>query len=80
MVPEELFAAWVDEGTVVVPGERDDKVVVSALVDAWTQEPGDTLADAVNALTRAAHVVPAWSLSVREELERAAGEIVMAVR
>lgn len=78
--PVETFNAWVATKKVIVPGERDGEVVVNHLVDAWKQEPGNTLADAVNALTRAAHTVPTWNLSVREELERAAGRIVMAVR
>lgn len=78
--PMEIFKGWVADKTVVVAGERDGDAVVNQLIAAWKQEPGDTLADAVNALTRAAHVVPTWSLSVRGELERAAGKIVMAVR
>jgi hypothetical protein len=76
----ETFRGWIDAGVVDVEGERDDEAVLNSLVAAWQEEPGDTLADAVNALTRAAHTVPTWSLSVREELERAAGKIVMAVR
>ncbi|TAK04029.1 hypothetical protein EPO34_02630 [Patescibacteria group bacterium] len=78
--PLATFKRWVETREVVVPGERDGDAVVNALVDAWKQEPGDTLADAVNALTRAAHLVPTWNMSVREELERAAGRLVMAVR
>lgn len=76
---EETFEQWTEDGVVNVPGVKSEDLV-KHLVAAWREEPGDTLADAANALTRVAHKVPTFDLSVREMLERAAGKIVMAVR
>lgn len=78
--PETIIRRWVDEKKVFVQGERDRDQVVQRLLDAWNYEPGVTLADAVNAVTRAAHETPTWSLSVREELERQAARLVLVPR
>lgn len=78
---EALLREWVDERTVAVPGTRsaaDREATYEHFLDAWRQEPGDTLADAVNAVTRAAHENPLWDIGVREELERQASRLVLA--
>jgi hypothetical protein len=77
---EELLREWVEERKVQVRGVRsaaERDAVVKALLTSWQQEPGDTLADAVNAVTRAAHEHPLWGVDVREELERQAARLVL---
>ena len=72
---------WVDKRRIEVPGRRNEEQRaedVVALLDAWNQEPGDTLADAVNAITRAAHTHPGWDQLARESLERQAARLVFA--
>lgn len=79
----ETLKSWVDEKKVQVPGVRtegDREQLVSTLLSAWQKEPGDTLADAVNAVTRAAHEHLTWPLNVREELERQAARLVYVRR
>lgn len=61
-------------------GAKDRDAVVEALLDAWHVEPGDTLADVANALTRAAHQQATWPLDFREELERHAARLVLVAR
>ncbi|MDP2314892.1 MAG: hypothetical protein Q8P41_18475 [Pseudomonadota bacterium] len=78
--PETILRRWVDDKKVFVQGERDRDLVVQRLLDAWNYEPGVTLADAVNAVSRAAHETPTWSLSIREELERQAARLVLVPR
>lgn len=78
--PEATIRRWVEEKKVFVQGERDRDAVVAALLSAWSEEPGVTLADAVNAVSRAAHETPSWPLSIREELERQAARLVLVPR
>lgn len=61
-------------------GAKDRDAVVEALLDAWHAEPGGTVADVANALTRAAHEQPTWPLDFREELERQAARLVYVAR
>ena len=58
-----------------VPAEDRDRVVQS-LLNAWEKEPGDTLADTINAVTHAAHE-EGWSVTFRRELERQAFRLVL---
>jgi len=74
--PIETFEEWVTTKRIEVPGERDKDQLVHVFLTAWAKEPGHTLADAVNAVTRAAHEHPTWSLNIREALERRAAELV----
>lgn len=78
--PLALIRQWVEEKKVgsVSPKERD--AVVAAIVAAFHREPGDTLADAVNAVSRAAHETPTWSMDFRAELERQAARLVLVPR
>ena len=75
-----VLRAWVEERKLRLPGirsaaERD--AAVEVLLRSWHREPGDTLADAVNAVTRAAHEEPTWGQDMREELERQAARLVL---
>ena len=75
-----LLREWIDERKITVPGTRsaaDREATYEHLLSAWRREPGDTLADAVNAVTRAAHENPLWDIGVREELERQASRLVL---
>jgi len=77
-VPE-LLRDWVAKKKVDLPGIRSAAAreeVVDAFESAWRKEPGDTLADAVNAVTRAAHEESKWDVLFREALERQAAELV----
>ena len=42
------------------------KTGLESLLSAWEKEPGDSQADTINAVTRAAHEED-WSLTVRRE-------------
>jgi hypothetical protein len=55
--------------------ERD--AVVEVLLTPWRAEPDDSLAGAVNAVSRAAHEHPLWDVAVREEWERQAARLVL---
>jgi hypothetical protein len=74
--PERLIKLWVEHRELgnISPKERDS--VVEALLSAFHKEPGDTLADAVNAVSRAAHETVAWGMDFRAELERHAARLV----
>lgn len=74
---EATLKGWVSDKRVAVPGARPESVL-EALVAAWRKEPGGTLADAVCAVTRAAHEVPTWSAAARAGLERQAGFLLRA--
>lgn len=76
--PEDQFRNWVRRGKLKLPGKTDKEQTVLALMDAWRREPGDTLADAVNAVTRAAHEHEPWGQDVRESLELQAASLVYA--
>jgi len=78
--PPILFADWLTQRKLVIPGVRtaqDRDQAVELLLGSWDREPGDTLADAVNAVTRAAHENPLWGVDIREELERQASRLVL---
>ncbi len=75
--PEQTLRSWVTQGKLYASKRRDDEAIVDALLSSWQQEPGDTLADAVNAVTRSAHSVPTWDIDFREELERRASRLVL---
>lgn len=75
-----LLEDWVRTRKLQVPGVRsaaERDAVVESLLQSWTKEPGDTVADAVNAVTRAAHENPMWGIDIREELERQASRLVL---
>lgn len=77
---EALVRDWVEEKRLLPRGERDRDAVVESLLSAWRKEPGNTLADASNALSRAAHENPLWGMDFREELERQAARMVLVPR
>ncbi len=78
--PEVTIRQIVEERRLLPRGQRDVDAVVEAILAAWRREPGDTLADAANALTRAAHETPTWGMDFREELERQAARLVLVPR
>jgi hypothetical protein len=78
--PEKIFKKWVATKRVQVRGERDNQAIVDELLAAWQKEPGDTLADAVNAVTRAAHETSRWDAIIQRELERQAAQLVYVRR
>lgn len=78
--PRETFEEWLRGGKLPLPGPRTDegrRTYLDELLASFRKEPGDSLADLVNALSRAAHEVPAWPQTFREDLERQAGRLVM---
>jgi hypothetical protein len=81
--PKETLKEWIDRRTISVPGSRSEdgrEAALDVLLSAWDKEPGDTLADAVNAVTRAAHEHESWDIDVREKLEREAARLVLVPR
>lgn len=75
-----LLRLWVDDPSFELPRRKSPEErdrVVEALLSAWRVEPGDTLADAANALTRAAHTT-SWSDDYRGFLERRAATLILA--
>jgi len=71
-VPEAL-RALVDQGR--IDGLTANAAAVEALLSGWSKEPGHTLADIINAVTRAAHESK-FGLDKQEKIEKAAGELV----
>jgi hypothetical protein len=71
-VPEAL-KAMVDQGK--IDGVTANAVATEALLTAWTQEPGNTLADLVNAVTRYAHSAK-LGIERQEKVERSAGDLI----
>jgi hypothetical protein len=63
----------VEKGEIDAGTARD--ATVEALLNAYTVEPGDTLADLLNAVTRAAHEAQ-WTEFQRAALEHRAGELM----
>lgn len=53
-------------------------VLLEHMLKGYSMEPGETLADLVNAVTRVAHTGP-WGLDVRDELEEFAGRELVPV-
>ena len=81
--PEVLLKSWVEDRVLRVPRTRTEEQraeVLDAMLTAWRREPGDTLADVVNAVTRTAHTFPLWDYRVRDDLERQAAALVLAAR
>jgi len=80
--PEEELKKWVHTRRLKVPGIRSEKArdeLAQDLIAAWRKEPGETLADCVNAVTRTAHA-SRWDRLVQEALERQAAELVLVPR
>lgn len=78
--PMETIRRWVAEKKVTPQSEKLRDQLVESLLCAWQREPGDTLADAVNAVSRAAHETPSFSMDYREQLERQAARLVLVPR
>lgn len=76
----ERIRKLVEEQKLSPRGAKERDAVVDALLGAWQVEPGDSVADVANALTRAAHEQPDWPLDFREELERQAARLVYVPR
>lgn len=75
--PETQFRTWLRKGRIKLPGREPRDQTLQALMEAWHREPGNTLADAVNAVTRAAHETPGWTQEVTDTLQRQAAELVL---
>jgi hypothetical protein len=74
---------WLKERRIELPGRRNEEqqaADLGVLLAAWDHEPGHTLADAVNAVTRAAHSHDGWDQLTRESLERQAARLVLVPR
>jgi hypothetical protein len=69
------FEDWIASKKLPSRNEKDGEHLFDMLVDAWQIEPGKTLADAVNAVTRAAHRSDGTH-RVQQELERRATRLV----
>jgi len=78
--PMKQIEDWVAHKQVTPRTERERDQLVQALLNAWQKEPGDTLADAVNAVSRAAHEEPSFPMDFREQLERQAARLVLLPR
>lgn len=78
--PEQILRRWVEHKKLGPIPEKSRDAIVEALLSAWHQEPGDTLADCVNAVSRAAHEAPSWPIDFGAELERRAASLVLARR
>lgn len=76
--PAKTLTDWTKSKRIQVKGERDAAKLANIFIAAWAKEPGNTLADAVNAITRAAHEHTQWSLPTRTTLETQAAALVMA--
>lgn len=66
---------WMVEAKRITAPIRD-AALVEALLTGWKAEGGQTAADLVNAVTRAAHETPALDDDARSALEERAGELV----
>jgi CheY-like chemotaxis protein len=69
----EALRALVDQGR--IDGLTANAAAVEALLSGWSKEPGHTLADIINAVTRAAHEAK-FGLDKQEKIEKSAGELV----
>lgn len=78
-VPD-TFRRWVDERKLGPIPSRDRDQAVETLLTSWQTEPGGTLADAVNAVTRSAHESDWWTRDLRRELEQRAASLVLVPR
>jgi len=76
--PAKTIQKLVEKRQLKVKGEPDKERLTRIFLSHWAKEPGDTLADVANAITRAAHEHTEWPMTVREVLERQAAELVYA--
>jgi len=74
------FRAWVEEKKISARGAKERDQVVEVLLAAWHKEPGNTLADAVNAATRAAHEAEGFGADWAEEIEKLAARAILVPR
>lgn len=65
-------------GVKATKAERE--TAIPAILNAWRAEPGFTVADLANALTRAAHESEDFVADYRSHLERRAGQLVLVGR
>lgn len=77
---QELLREWVEEKSILPRTRMENDVIVEELLCAWRKEPGDSLADAINALSRSAHESDLWDMDFREEMERQAARLVLVPR
>ncbi len=75
-----LLKSLVEEKKISARGPKERDQVVEALLQAFEKEPGDTLADAVNAVTRAAHEASGFGSDWAEELEKLAARAILVPR
>lgn len=75
---EQLIRDWVEHKKLAPIPAKERDATVEAILAAWHKEPGNTLADTVNAVSRAAHEHPLWGMDFRAELERRAAQLVYA--
>ena len=71
-IPDAIEGA-VAKGQITASLGKD--VLTAALIQSYNLEPGETIADLVNAVTRCAHEGE-WDMTIRDELEREAGRLV----
>jgi hypothetical protein len=70
-----IFERLVDEGLIEMEGVADEEMI-ARLLCAWSQEPGGTRADVLNAITRAAHEETWGNPWAASELEEQAGKLL----
>ncbi|MES2692601.1 MAG: hypothetical protein V4773_03940, partial [Verrucomicrobiota bacterium] len=68
--------SWIEEKRLGVLPVKDRDRAVEEILRSWGHEPGDSLADAVNAVTRSAHDSDWWRHDLRRELEEQAGRLL----
>jgi hypothetical protein len=73
LTASDAMADMVERGEITANVAKD--VLLEALLGAHAKEPGDSLADILNAVTRAAHEAD-WSEFSRQMLEHRAGELL----
>lgn len=74
----DLFRGMLAEDHVRAPAGVTDEEMVQRLVAAWQREPGYSVADVANAVSRAAHEESWSSPWASQELEEQAGELLYA--
>lgn len=72
-----LLKSLVEEKKISARGAKERDQVVGVLLAAYEKEPGDTLADAANALTRAAHEADGFGSDWTEEVQRLAARVLV---
>lgn len=78
--PEATLREWLAKRKLLAVSDKARDTVVESVLSAWREEPGDTLADCANALSRAAHEDPFLTLDFREEMERLAARLILVPR